>query len=72
MAAKTVVAAAGGTIGTDPAAIQGTQDVSLVVPPGACPVDLSMTISRILNPQVSSDFWEAMSSVPAAWISLSR
>jgi hypothetical protein len=52
---KTVVAAIGGTVGTDPAAIQGTQDVSLVVPPGACQVDLNMTIAPILNPQVARD-----------------
>ena len=52
---KTVVAATGGTVGTDPAAIQSVQDVSLVVPPGACQVDLNMTIAPILNPQVASD-----------------
>jgi PKD repeat protein len=53
--AKVVVAAAGATIGTDPAAINSPEDVSVVVPAGACEADLRMTISRILNPQVSSE-----------------
>jgi hypothetical protein len=52
---KVVAAAAGATVGTDPAAINGPEDVSVVVPAGACPADLRMAISRILNPQVSSE-----------------
>jgi PKD repeat protein len=51
--AKTVVAAIGATIGTDPASISGPEDVSVVVPAGACQADLRMTIWRILNPQVA-------------------
>ncbi len=51
--AEVVVAALGAVVGTDPAAIKTVQDVSLVVPAGACPTDLSVTISRVLNPQVS-------------------
>ncbi|MEN6575342.1 MAG: putative Ig domain-containing protein [Phycisphaerales bacterium] len=51
---STVVAAAtGATVGTDPAAINGSEDVSVVVPPGACPTDLRITISKILNPLIS-------------------
>jgi hypothetical protein len=49
------VASAGATIGTDPAAINGPEDVSIVVPAGACQADLRMAISRVLNPQVSSE-----------------
>jgi PKD repeat protein len=50
---KIVVASVGAVVGTDPAAIRTTQDVSLVVPAGACSTDLSMAISQVLNPQVS-------------------
>jgi hypothetical protein len=52
---KVIVASAGATIGTDPAAINGPEDVSVVVPAGACQADLRIAISRILNPQVSSE-----------------
>jgi len=48
------VASAGATIGTDPAAIDGPEDVSLVVGAGACPADLRIAISRILNPPISA------------------
>jgi hypothetical protein len=51
---KVVVASAGACLGTDPAAISTTQDVSLVVPAGACQADLRMTISKILEAQVSA------------------
>jgi hypothetical protein len=51
---KLVAASAGATIGTAPAAIDQPEDVSIVVPPGAFPVDLRMTISKILNPQVKA------------------
>ena len=47
------MASVGATIGTDPAAINGPEDVSVVVPAGACQADLRMTISGILNPPVS-------------------
>jgi hypothetical protein len=49
---KTVVAAAGAVIGTDPAALNGPEDVSVVVPAGACQANLRMAIWRIVNPQV--------------------
>jgi PKD repeat protein len=50
---KVVVASVGATVGADPAAIKTVQDVSLVIPAGAYPTDLSVTISRVLNPEVS-------------------
>ena len=52
--AKMVVASVGATIGTDPAAIAGPEDVSVSVPAGACQADFRITIWRSLNPQVSS------------------
>ncbi len=51
---RLVVASAGATIGTDPSAISRVEDVSIVVPPGACPADIRMTISRVINPQTQS------------------
>lgn len=51
---KLVVASAGATIGTEPAAIDQAEDVSIVVPPGACQTDMRVTISRIINPQVQT------------------
>jgi len=48
---KQVVASEGATIGTDPAAIDEPDDVSIIVPPGACQCDVRITISEILNPQ---------------------
>ena len=50
---KRVVASVGAIIGTDPAAINGPEDVSVAVPAGACQADLRMAIWRILNPQVT-------------------
>ncbi len=52
--ARLITTAAGGTVGTDPAAITGTDDVSIVVPAGACPVDVRISISQILNPPISA------------------
>jgi len=52
--AKTIAAAAGGLLGTDPAAIKTVGDVSIAVPPGACRTDLHMAIARVLNPQLSN------------------
>ncbi|MCL5736262.1 MAG: hypothetical protein M1274_11850, partial [Actinobacteria bacterium] len=52
---QVVVASTGATIGTDPTAISRPEDVSIIVPAGACQADLRMTISQILNPQVSSE-----------------
>ncbi len=48
-----VAAATGATIGADPTTITHTEDVSIVVPAGACPADLRITISKILNPLIS-------------------
>jgi hypothetical protein len=49
---STVVdAAAGATIGTDPSAISSVDDVSIVVPPHACPDNVRFTIARIVNPK---------------------
>ena len=50
---KVIVASAGATIGTEPSAIDQPDDVSIVVPAGACRTDVRLTISRIVNPQVS-------------------
>jgi len=49
-----LVTAAGGTIGTAPAAIKQAEDVSIVVPPGACQTDVLVTISRVINPQAQA------------------
>ncbi len=51
--AKQVVASVGATIGVDPAAIDEPDDVSVIVPPGACQSDARISISRILNPPVA-------------------
>jgi hypothetical protein len=47
---KIVIASEGATIGTDPAAIGEPDDVSIIVPAGACQGDVRITISEILNP----------------------
>ncbi|MHC4517824.1 MAG: putative Ig domain-containing protein [Planctomycetota bacterium] len=47
---KAVVASEGATIGPDPATIDEPDDVSIIVPPGACQSDVRVTISEILNP----------------------
>jgi hypothetical protein len=52
---RRVTASAGATLGTDPAALSTAQDVSLVIPPGACRTDLQITISRLINPQVAEE-----------------
>ncbi len=46
-----IVASMGGTVGTDPNAISGPDEVSIVVPAGACAYDLTITITKIENPQ---------------------
>lgn len=50
---KIVVASEGAVIGTDPAAIRAPEDVSIVVPPGACRTNVRIMISKILNPPIS-------------------
>jgi len=49
-----VTAAMGVTVGANPAAITQPEHVSLVVPSGAAPDNVRITISRIHNPVVSS------------------
>jgi hypothetical protein len=51
MKAKDVSASLGATIGTDPAIISSVDDVSVVVPLGACLCDTKIAISKIKNPE---------------------
>ena len=48
---KLVVASEGATVGPAPDTIDEPEDVSLVIPAGACQCDVRITISEILNPQ---------------------
>jgi len=50
---KIVVASEGAVIGIDPSAIRAPEDVSIVVPPGACRTNVRIMISKILNPPIS-------------------
>jgi hypothetical protein len=50
LAAQAVSASAGATVGVNPANIDSVDDVSVIVPAGACPCDVEITISRIMNP----------------------
>ncbi len=50
---KQVSASVGATVGVDPAAIDEPDDVSIVVPAGACQSDVRISISAILNPPVA-------------------
>ncbi len=49
--AKDVSASAGATVGTEPANISSVDDVSIIVPAGACSCDVKITISKIKNTQ---------------------
>jgi len=51
--AKHVVASIGAVVGTDPADIEEPDDVSIIVPAQACPADMRISISKILNPPVA-------------------
>lgn len=51
--AKQVSSSTGATIGVDPAAINEPDDVSIIVPAGACQSEVRISISRILNPPVA-------------------
>ncbi len=51
LTSKQITASAGGTIGTDPNAINGEDDVSVAAPAGACPYDVTISITKIENPQ---------------------
>jgi hypothetical protein len=50
LASKNVSPASDATIGTEPANITGVDDVSVVVPAGAYPCELNITISKVENP----------------------
>ena len=51
MASELVTASASGstTVGTDPQAITTVDDVSIVVPAGACSYDVAITLTKIVN-----------------------
>ncbi|MCK4292071.1 MAG: hypothetical protein KAY65_02655 [Planctomycetes bacterium] len=51
LTSKQITTSSGATVGTDPATITGADDVSVVVPAGACPCDVTITITKIENPQ---------------------
>jgi hypothetical protein len=51
LTSKQITASSGGTIGTDPNAITGPDDASIVAPAGACPHDVTISITKIENPQ---------------------
>jgi len=48
---KLVTKEAGATVGPDPQYIDSVEDVSIIVPAGACQTDMQITIAEILNPQ---------------------
>jgi len=48
-----VVASTGGTVGVPPEAISSVDDVSVLIPPRACPFDVTVTISCIINAPAS-------------------
>lgn len=51
LASVSVSAVSEATVGTDPASITSTDDVSVVIPAGACLCDTTITISEVKNPQ---------------------
>jgi hypothetical protein len=51
LARETITAASGGTVGTPPESVATLEDVSVLVPPAACPIDATVSIARIFNPQ---------------------
>lgn len=51
LASELASPSSGAIVGTNPANIDSVDDVSVVVPPGACSSDTQITISRIRNPQ---------------------
>jgi len=50
LASNDVSASSGATVGADPVAISSADDVSVIVPAGACCSDLKITISKVENP----------------------
>ena len=49
LVSELTTASSGGTVGTDPASIIGVDDVSVVLPEGACPYDVTISITKIEN-----------------------
>ena len=49
LASELITSSSGGTVGTDPASIIGVDDVSVVLPEGACPYDATISITKIEN-----------------------
>jgi hypothetical protein len=49
LASALTAASSGGTVGTDPGSINDVDDVSVVVPAGACPYDVTISITEIEN-----------------------
>jgi hypothetical protein len=54
LTSQAVTAASGGTVGTDPKVITTADDVSVVVPAGACAYDVTISITKIENPPTFS------------------
>jgi len=50
LAAQDISATSGGTVGTDPAAISSTDDVSVIISPEASSINTTITISKVVNP----------------------
>ncbi|MCJ7730635.1 MAG: putative Ig domain-containing protein, partial [Sedimentisphaerales bacterium] len=50
LASQNVSPSSGATVGTDPASINSVDDVSIVMPAGAYPCELNITISKVENP----------------------
>ncbi len=51
LAQQEILASVGGVVGTPPNQIKSLDDVSVVIPPQACPFDATISIARIYNPQ---------------------
>ena len=49
LVSELTTASSGGTVGTDPGSITGVDDVSVVLPEGACPYDVTISITKIVN-----------------------
>ncbi len=51
LAQREISAASGGTVGTPPEDIATLDDVSVIIPAAACPVNVTISIARIWNPR---------------------
>jgi len=49
LVSELTAASSGGTVGTDPGSINDVEDVSVVLPAGACPYDVTVSITKIEN-----------------------